>query len=130
MTQEQRIDELERQSRRSRRTGTAILVTILGALAVWTVMLATSHAGARDLPKPGVLTDIELRLVDSSGRDPGQAADGERQPGAAVPERGREVPRGSGIAGVRSVPVLRPQQREAGNESWGGPGWPGHGLWR
>lgn len=84
MTQEQRIDELERQNRRFRRTGMAVLVTTLVALVVCVGLLATSRAGAqpgapkpnyntgpwRDMnptPKGGIVTGGEFRLVDDSG---------------------------------------------------------------
>lgn len=67
MTQEQRIDELERQNRRFKRTGMAATVTVVGALAVCVGLLATSRAGAQNVPKPAVVTGSEFRLVDSSG---------------------------------------------------------------
>ena len=67
MTPEERIDELERQSRRFRRTGMAVLVTVVAAFAVYAGLLATSCAGAKSAPKPGVVTGSEFRLVDSSG---------------------------------------------------------------
>ena len=84
MTQEQRIDELERQNRRFRRTGTAVLVTVVATFAVCAGLLATSRAGAqpgapkpnyntppwRDMnppPKAGIVTGGEFRLVDDSG---------------------------------------------------------------
>jgi hypothetical protein len=67
MTPEQRIDELERQNRRFRRTGVAVLLTVLSALVVCVGLLATSRAGAQGVPKPGVVTGSEFRLVDSSG---------------------------------------------------------------
>jgi hypothetical protein len=67
MTPEQRIDELERENRRFRRTGTAVLVTAFAVLAVCIGLLATSHAGAQSVPKPGVVTGSEFRLVDTSG---------------------------------------------------------------
>jgi hypothetical protein len=67
MTPEQRIDELERQNRRFRQTGTAVLVTALVALVGSVGLLATGRAGAQSTPKPGVLTGSEFRLVDTSG---------------------------------------------------------------
>ena len=67
MNPEQRIDELERQNRRFRRSGAAVLATAIVALVVCAGLLATSCAGARSTPKPGVLTGSEFRLVDSSG---------------------------------------------------------------
>jgi hypothetical protein len=67
MTPEQIIYELERQNRRFRQTGTAVLVTALVALVVSVGLLATGRAGAQSTPKPGVLTGSEFRLVDSSG---------------------------------------------------------------
>jgi hypothetical protein len=67
MIPEQRINELERQSRRSRRTGTAVLVTVVAAFAVYAGLLATNCAGPKSAPKPGVVTGSEFRLVDSSG---------------------------------------------------------------
>jgi hypothetical protein len=67
MTPEQRIDELERQNRRFRRNGVAVVVTVVVALVVCVGLLATSCAGAKSTPKPGVVTGSEFRLVDSSG---------------------------------------------------------------
>jgi hypothetical protein len=67
MIPEQRIDELERQSRRSRRTGMAVLVTVVAAFVVCAGLLATNCAGAKSAPKPGVVTGSEFRLVDTSG---------------------------------------------------------------
>jgi hypothetical protein len=67
MTPEQRIDELERQNRRFRQTGTAVLVTALVALVGSVGLLATGRAGAQSTPKPGILTGSEFRLVDTSG---------------------------------------------------------------
>ena len=84
MTQEQRINELERQNRRFRRTGMAVLVTALVALVVCVGLLATNRAGAqpgapkpnyntppwRDMnptPRGGIVTGGEFRLVDDSG---------------------------------------------------------------
>ena len=67
MNPEQRIDELERQNRRFRSTGAAVLATAIVALVVCAGLLATNCAGARSTPKPGVLTGSEFRLVDSSG---------------------------------------------------------------
>jgi len=67
MTPEQRIDELERQNRRFRRTGTAVLVTAVAVFAVCAGLLATSRTGAQGVPKPGVVAGSEFRLVDSSG---------------------------------------------------------------
>jgi hypothetical protein len=67
MTPEQRIDELEQANRRFRRTGSAVLVTVVAAFAVCAGLLATSRAGAQSTPKPGVVAGSEFRLVDSSG---------------------------------------------------------------
>jgi hypothetical protein len=64
MTPEQRIEEL---NRRFRRTGAAVLMTAVVAVAVCAALLATSRAGAQGAPKPGVVTGSEFRLVDSSG---------------------------------------------------------------
>jgi hypothetical protein len=67
MTPEQRIDQLEQQNRRFRRTGTAVMVTVVAAFAVCAALLATSRAGAQNAPQPDVVTGSEFRLVDSSG---------------------------------------------------------------
>jgi len=67
MTPEQRIEGLERQNRRFRQMGTAVMVTALVALVVSVGLLATGRAGAQSTPKPGVLTGSEFRLVDTSG---------------------------------------------------------------
>ena len=84
MTQEQRIDELERQNRGFRRTAVVLLGTILVTLVVCVGLLATSRAGAqpgaprpnfntppwRDpnpTPKGGIVTGGEFRLVDDKG---------------------------------------------------------------
>jgi hypothetical protein len=67
MTQEQRIDELERQNHRFRGTGTAVWMTVVGALALCIGMLAMSCAGSKGAQQPTVVTGTEFRLVDSSG---------------------------------------------------------------
>ncbi len=84
MTQEQRIDELERQNRRFRRAGMVVLMTIFITLVVCAGLLSTSRAGAqpgapkpnfntppwRDpnpTPKGGIVTGGEFRLVDDKG---------------------------------------------------------------
>jgi hypothetical protein len=67
MNPEQRIDELERQNRRFRSSGAAVLATAIVLLVVCAGLLATNCAGAKSTPKPGVLTGSEFRLVDSSG---------------------------------------------------------------
>ena len=67
MTQEQRIDELERQNRRSRRTGMTVLVTVLGALVVCVGLLATGCAADKGAAQPKVVTGTEFRLVDDKG---------------------------------------------------------------
>jgi hypothetical protein len=67
MTPEQRIDELERQSRRFRRTGMAALMAVCLTVAVCAGLLATSCAGSKDAQQPTVVTGTEFRLVDSSG---------------------------------------------------------------
>jgi hypothetical protein len=67
MTQEQRIEKLEQESRRFRRAGTVVLTVAFVALAVCVGLLTTGRAGAQNTPKPGIVTGSEFRLVDSSG---------------------------------------------------------------
>jgi hypothetical protein len=84
MTQEQRIEELERQIRRFRRTDMVALATALVAVVVGVGLLAVSRAGAQPgapkpnyntppwhetnpPPKAGVVIGGEFRLVDDSG---------------------------------------------------------------
>ena len=84
MTQEQRIEELERQVRRFRRAGVVALATALVAVVVGVGLLAVSRAGAQPgapqpnyntppwhetnpPPKAGVVIGGEFRLVDDSG---------------------------------------------------------------
>jgi hypothetical protein len=64
MTPEQRIDELERQNRRFRRTGmTALMI----AFAIVAGLLATSCTADKDAAQPKVVTGTEFRLVDDKG---------------------------------------------------------------
>lgn len=64
MTPEQRIDKLEREYRRFRRTGTVVLMAVV---AIGAGLLATSCTADKDAAQPKVVTGTEFRLVDDKG---------------------------------------------------------------
>lgn len=67
MTSKQRIEKLEQENHRIRRTGTTVLVAAVVLLAGCIGLTATSRAVAENTPEPGVLTATAFRLVDTSG---------------------------------------------------------------
>jgi|GEM_PF-4250974 len=67
MTQEQRVEKLQRQNCRFRRTGTAVSFAVCLTGVVCAGLLATSCTGNKGAQPPTVVTATEFRLVDSSG---------------------------------------------------------------